>query len=99
MNVNPQKTGIESQAGNTLKIDAADGTIQKQPKLEERMDTLTMTIAATPTNVPVANESKLLPSKVADAGNVTADGNSNSSNAAMVNTTAPGGSNPTTQQG
>ncbi|KAI3466079.1 hypothetical protein Pfo_022742 [Paulownia fortunei] len=99
VNINPQKAGIDTQVGNTLKVDAGHGTTQKQPKPEERIDTVFMTTHATPTNVPVASESKLLPSKIANDGNATAVGNTNSSHAAMVNTTATIGSNPTMQQG
>ncbi|XP_020554519.1 protein SAWADEE HOMEODOMAIN HOMOLOG 2 isoform X2 [Sesamum indicum] len=78
-NMNPQKMGIDPQVGNNvLKVDATGGATQKQPKPEERIDTRSMTNPAILTNVPAASESKLLTSKISDAGNSPAVGNSNS---------------------
>lgn len=57
MNVNPQKSGVEVQVGNSLKIETAESTTQKQLKQEPKT-------SANPTP-----ESKLQPSKAADAGN------------------------------
>lgn len=89
INVNPQKIVVEALAVNTLKADAA---IQKQqPKTEERVDASSIT----PTTVPQAGESKLVPSKAADSGNP----NNDSSNTAALNTTVAVVSNPTLPQG
>ncbi|XP_057794963.1 protein SAWADEE HOMEODOMAIN HOMOLOG 2 [Salvia miltiorrhiza] len=77
VNMNPQKTVIQVQAGNALKVDAADSAIPKQqPKQDERVDTSSSTTASvTPSAVPVPTESKLLPSKATGAGNATAEAN------------------------
>lgn len=87
MNPNPQKSGIEAQAGDTLMTDVSDGTIQKQPKQEDRIDTLPTVTTAAFTNDSVATETKMAPIKLAETGN------------AAVDTAVAGGSNPTTQQG
>ncbi|KAI3457411.1 hypothetical protein Pfo_014074 [Paulownia fortunei] len=62
-NVNPQKTGVDPQAGNMVKFNVTGETTQKQPKPEEQVDYGAIT-AFTPANVPIAGESKLPPSKI-----------------------------------
>ncbi|KAL6538322.1 hypothetical protein OROGR_012310 [Orobanche gracilis] len=98
VNVNSQKAGIESQVGNiTLKVDASGGiTTQKQPKSDELFELGSFTnnaTQATAANVTVSSESNLLRSESADAGNSTAVGSTNFSQAVIVHPTATGGSN------
>ncbi|KAH6795667.1 hypothetical protein C2S51_036653 [Perilla frutescens var. frutescens] len=96
INLTPQKTGmIEAQAANTLKVNAADIGIQKQLKQEERINTSSTTISVTANTAPLTTESKLQPSKAADAGNAAAVANMDSS--APVNTAATGISLPTAE--
>ncbi|KAL8510160.1 hypothetical protein ACS0TY_017105 [Phlomoides rotata] len=87
VNPNPQKSGIEAQSGDTLMTDVSDGTIQKLPKQEDRIDTLPTITPATFTNDSVASETKITPINLAETENAAAE------------TTATGGLNPTTQQG
>ncbi|KAL3636895.1 hypothetical protein CASFOL_019194 [Castilleja foliolosa] len=95
VNVNSTKARIDSQVGNTLKVDASSGpTTVKQPKPEERVESgsMTTTQATTfPTNVKVGSESNLLTPKTVDNA-----GNLNVSQVAIVHAA---GSNPTMQQG
>ncbi|KAL6543296.1 Protein SAWADEE HOMEODOMAIN-LIKE 2 [Orobanche hederae] len=98
VNVNSQKAGIESQVGNiTLKVDASGGiTTQKQPKSDELFKIGSFTnnaTQATAANVTVGSESNLLRPEITDAGNSTAVGNTNFSQAVIVHPTATGGSN------
>ncbi|PIN03567.1 hypothetical protein CDL12_23899 [Handroanthus impetiginosus] len=88
VNVNPQKTDIDSRVGNALKVDAADGTTQMQ-----------MTTTAMPANVSVGSETKLQPSKTSNAGTAITVGETNFSHAAVANAMANDGSSPSMQQG
>lgn len=88
INMNPQKTGVEVQGGNTLKVETADSATQRQLKQETK-------ISANPTSAP---ESKLQPSKAADTGNATAESNTVSSNTVTVTTAASDAPLPTLPQ-
>lgn len=73
VNPNPQKSGIEAQAGDTLMTDVSDGTIQKQPKQEDRIDTLPTITGAAFASDSVATETKIPPIKSTETGNAAVD--------------------------
>ncbi|KAL6553479.1 hypothetical protein OROGR_007321 [Orobanche gracilis] len=97
VNVSSQKAGIEGQVGNTTwKVDASGGITTQQPKSDELVEIGSFTnnaTQATAANVFVGGESNLLRSEVADAGNSTAVGNTNFSQAVVVHPSATSCSN------